>query len=59
MTNSILIEGKLPAGKHCPFTKECPNGVDLTCNRDKNIQNDYSCGYARAFVMFNENLKKG
>lgn len=44
-----LVNGKIPAGKPCPFYKECEIIGDNCPTDDKVKPNDFSCGCARAF----------
>lgn len=52
---SLLVGGNIPAGKACPFIKDCP-GKSARCPSEDNLKEvDYSCAAARAFDMINTN----
>lgn len=48
---SLLVDGKIPAGKACPFLASCPAKIDRCPSDDKLKEVDYSCAAARAYDM--------
>lgn len=46
----LLHFGKILANEQCPFKAECPY-AQTDCNRETNIEVQYSCGYARLFDL--------
>lgn len=49
---SELVNGKIPAGSECPYTKQCPYKENGECkHRGVNHTVPYSCGTARLFQI--------
>lgn len=48
---SLLVDGKIPAGKACPFLTNCPAKIDKCPTDDKLKEVDYSCAAARAYDL--------
>lgn len=52
-----LVDGNIPAGKPCPFLKECKMVFDRCPTEDNPKNIDFSCAGARGFSICRE-IKK-
>jgi ribosomal protein L32 len=52
-TIPILVDGKIPANTECPYTQKCDPNKEFCGHKGVEHSVSYSCGFARAFVIFN------
>jgi hypothetical protein len=52
----VLVNGKIPANKECPFKEECITFQTQKCyHQGVNHPVEFSCGTARAFELLFRN----